>query len=390
MQKLDFVRDTRGFISMVMYNSNPDGKIFIAPKYFPVPESPRIPGSTWKSHETGRVYRRFEYYWDLREKPFGPGQEKIYSIDTNPDHDYEGDLRHLFPAKLSLDPCHGVAMYTIADVDVVKRYNPALFYKAVMDDIPPALGKYARLLELIENTFSPEQVGITGSYLYKLNQDFSDINIVVYDKESTKPLHRLLDEQDALLDKQDVKVPVPTGEGFHWVSGNLPETICNAKELVIGVKKRFIGSIHDKNIPGARMGFWTSNRKDAFVYGKFTMEQAGSAVISGRLTGWEEGMASGRFGIEDLDLIGFSSEPKSAGLQGDSNPGDAMKITHVQVVGQFHRMFLFDENVIAFGLIQKVNHEAAGLSMQQPTWELLVGGREIGGWILPRELVTPR
>lgn len=387
LRKLDFVTDYDGFISMIIYNTHPDDGILIAPKYFP--DNGDNSGK-WFSHDTGRHYNRFEYYWNLKQST--EGQSKVYDIDKNPDHAYATDVFDRFNQNLVLDPCHGVLMYVLPRTSVSRYHDAKAKYREIIDSNPPYVRKFSPFLKKIGDTFDADHVGITGSYLYDLYQDFSDLNFVFYD-DVVDTFRDLLVMEKALLNRQeiDVKMPAPDWQG--WLverkSGKeiLPGLKFKGKRQFMIVKNRFMGSMQDARDPRTRAGFWLANTVDVYPHGTFMKKPLGIAVITGHLSSWVDDMSSGHFRVENVTILGIHHRV-SIDLMNEDSPIDHdiidnlaqnIHISAVQVIGEFCRMFLYDEDFVAYGLVEEITSNYA----PAPTYELLVGGREIGGWIFP-------
>ncbi|MEX2684785.1 MAG: hypothetical protein Q6373_024645 [Candidatus Sigynarchaeota archaeon] len=389
-RKFDFVTDASGYISMLIYNSHPPGSLFIAPKYYP------DPNGTWSSHETQQKYSRFEYYWNLNLKQQSRGKAgRVYEVDKNPLHDYATDVVSKFNQHLVDDPCHGVPMYRLPRDAVVRYWDARMKYQSVVERRPANLDKFASLLKKMGDAFEPSQVGITGSYLYEIYQDFSDINFVVYD-EAASILHDMLMAESGLLKRQDIEITMPSTTWPGWLGDKvdvlelLPaKTRRKGDKAVVPVKNRFIGSIHDPFDKRIRAGFWLGNTTDPHPHGTFKKTKLGIAVITARLSNGEDDLPSGHFHVDDVDLLGFhptlditSKELASiTDANRNTNLTEKMHISAVQVIGEFNRMFLSNESIIAFGLVEEIT--LAG--QEKPVHELLVGGREVGGWIFPRD-----
>ncbi|MBD3187902.1 hypothetical protein GF325_13785 [Candidatus Bathyarchaeota archaeon] len=374
-RKLDFILDDDGFISMIIYNSHPDGRVFIAPKYFPSKHG------NWKSRTTGQVYDRFEYYWDLKNsKNRHDERKKLYSIDDNPLHDYESDVLKIFKGRLETDPCHGVLMYSLDATKITRYCNAKQAYKEIMIERPGRVEKFNRILDCIADTFDPGEVGITGSYLYDLYQDFSDINFVLYDGNVMKRFHDFLLDHECLVDKHEVTIQIPSKNWNGWLER---EDLKAMKELMepraVDYHGRFIGSLHDEKIEDTRAGFWTANTVDVYPYGTFKKEQLGKCLLKAKIREWQEGMASGNFPLENVEILGIDPAIDKMNITEE-------KITSLQIIGQFHRMFLFDEYIYVFGLLQEVKTFSG--KEGEMLLEILVGGREMGGWILPLAILT--
>jgi|SRR5271157_65418 len=395
LRKLDFVTDHDGFISMIIYNTHPDEGIFIAPKYFP---DKGDNSGKWYSHETGRYYNRFEYYWNLKQSTEGQSA-KVYDVDKNPDHVYATDVFDRFNQNLVLDPCHGVYMYVLPRTSVYRYHDAKAKYRDFIESIPTHARKFGPFLKRIGDTFDIDHVGITGSYLYDLYQDFSDLNFVFYD-DVVDAFHDLLVMEKALLNRQeiDVKVPAPDWQG--WLVEQkarkelLPALKFKGKRQFIIVKNRFIGSMQDARDPRTRAGFWLANTVDVYPHGTFTKKPLGIAVITGHVSSWVDDMPSGHYRVDKVTILGIHPRVSIDVMDEDSpidhgNIDDLarnIQISAVQVIGEFCRMFLYDEEFMAFGLLEEITTNDATV----PVHELLVGGREIGGWIFPVSEINPR
>nr|MDO8110435.1 hypothetical protein [Candidatus Sigynarchaeota archaeon] len=392
-RKLDFVTDADGFVSMIIYNSHPGDSVLIAPKYFP------DPAGTWSSHATEQHYSRFEYYWNLI-KPEKGNATKLYDVDKNPLHEYITDVFTRFNKYLVDDPCHGVPMYRLPRASIARYHDAKEKYREYAGAIPGPARKFAPLLRKVNNAFDENKLGITGSYLYDLYQDFSDLNLVFYDS-AVEHFYDFLAMEGGLLTRQDieVKVPPPGWQGWQAGCGDARSFLPRAMKMingktVIAVKSRFVGSIHDASDERTRLGFWISNTADPHDYGRFKKKSLGIAVITGHVTSWVDDMPSGHFQLGNIEILGIypaiSIEPSGTNSVADKKDRegllDKVKISAVQVVGEFNRMFIFDEDVVAFGLVEEI----AVTGKKDPVYELLVGGREIGGWIFPVEPLISR
>jgi hypothetical protein len=391
LRKLDFVTDASGYISMLIYNTHPPGGLLIAPKYYP------DPNGTWTSHATGQRYSRFEYYWNLKQQTKGKSS-RVYEVDKNPLHDYATDVVNRFNQHLATDPCHGVPMYRLPRDTVARYWDAKSRYRDVLDHRPAHLDKFSPFLEKMSDTFGSSQVGITGSYLYDLYQDFSDINFVIYD-DAVSDFHDMLVTEDALLHRQDMEVIFPGPSWPGWLNGSvdvldlLPaSTKQKTGKTIVPVKNRFIGSMHDPADDRTRAGFWLGNTVDPHPHGTFKKVKLGIAVVTGHVTNWTEDLPSGYLRVEGVELLGihpaldFTPKGKADALEPNKTLDLARKvdISAVQVIGEFNRMFITDEDVIAFGLVEEI----AVAGKTTPVHELLVGSREVGGWIFPREEIT--
>jgi hypothetical protein len=391
LRKLDFVTDAIGYISMLIYNTHPPGGLLIAPKYYP------DPNGTWASHATGQRYNRFEYYWNLKQHTKGKSV-RVYDVDKNPLHDYATDVVNRFDQHLSTDPCHGVPMYRLPRDAVVRYWDAKAKYREALEHRPMQLERFSPFLKKMSDTFDQNQVGITGSYLYDLYQDFSDINFVLYD-DAVSIFRDMLIAENALLYRQDVEVTFPGPSWPGWLNDGidvldlLPEnTKHKAGKTVVPVKNRFIGSMHDPADERVRAGFWLANSIDPHPHGTFTKAKLGIVVITGHVASWTDDLPSGHLRLENVKLLGihpaldFTPKGKTDALE-PNKMLDLERIVDtsaVQVIGEFNRMFITDEDVIAFGLVEEIT--VAGKT--KPVHELLVGSREVGGWIFPREEIT--
>nr|MDO8085340.1 hypothetical protein [Candidatus Sigynarchaeum springense] len=393
LRKFDFVTDASGYISMLIYNSHPPGGLLIAPKYYP------DPNGTWSSHTTQQKYSRFEYYWNLSLRQQSKEKaRRVYYVDKNPLHDYATDVVTRFNQHLVDDPCHGVPMYWLPR-DVVTRYWDAEGkYRMVQEHRPAQLEKFASLLKKMSDVFDPGQLGITGSYLYEIYQDFSDINFVVYD-DAAGILHGMLVAENGLLKRQEIEITFPGLKWPGWLGNSvdvldlLPEkTRHKGEKVVVPVKNRFIGSVHDTANERTRAGFWMGNTADPHPHGTFKKTKLGVAMITARLSSGEDDLSSGHFRVEEVELLGIHPElditlekmPDSIEPNRETEMAEHVHISAVQVIGEFSRMFLFNEKIIAFGLVEEIMVDGH----DKPVHELLVGGREIGGWIFPLDEIS--
>jgi len=388
LRKLDFVTDLDGFISMIIYNTHPDKGIFIAPKYFP---DKGDNSGRWYSHDTGRHYNRFEYYWNLKQSNEGQSS-KVYDVDKNPDHSYAIDVFERFNQNLIHDPCLGVPMYVLPITSIARYHDAHAKYREIVNSEPPHVRKFVPFLKKIGDAFDAEHVGITGSYLYDLYQDFSDLNFVFYD-DVVDTFHDLLVMENALLNRQeiDVKFPGPSWQG--WLeepkTGKelLPGLKFKGKREFVIVKNRFMGSMQDPGDHRTRAGFWLANTVDVYPHGSFTKKPLGIAVITAHVSSWLDDMPSSHFHVDNVTILGIHHRVSIEGISEASivdrdiveNLANDIHISAVQVIGEFCRMFLYDEDVIAFGLVEEITTNDSA----EPVHELLVGGREIGGWIFP-------
>lgn len=362
---------------MIIFNTHPPGHLFVSPKYFPSERG------TWEHHATGRRYDRFEYYWNIRRAVDGNGVERVYEVDKNPLHRYDTGVADSFQEHLVHDPCHGVPMYALPVEQVAVHHDARAAYAGILDRRPPSMKRFGWLLDLIASTFDPGDVGLTGSFLYGLHQDFSDVNLVFYDERPVLRFHGFLEEHDGLLPRQEVDVLVPAlhDPSFSWhdeaafadlLPFNPPvgDACIRAR---VAIDRRFVGSVHDPADRQARLGFWLSNTVDPHAHGTFTKRVAGIAMVRCRITSGARGMPSGRFPVDHVEVLctRASEEGDLASL--------ASRTSAVQVIGEFNRMFIFNEDVIVFGLVQEVRING----LATPEVEILVGGREMGGWILP-------
>ncbi|MBN2154007.1 MAG: hypothetical protein JW839_21295, partial [Candidatus Lokiarchaeota archaeon] len=265
-RKLDFVTDASGYISMLIYNTHPPGALLIAPKYF------LDPSGTWASHASGQRYNRFEYYWNLKQQPTGRAS-RVYQVDKDPLHDYVTDVVNQFNQHLAMDECHCIAMYRLPRDAVARYWDAEEKFRKVLERRPTHLDRFASLLKKMDDAFCPGQLGITGSYLYELYQDFSDINFVAYD-DAASTLHELLVAEDALIHRQDIEVAFPGPSWPGWLARSvdvlelLPaRTKRKGGRAVVPVKNRFIGSIHDPADRRTRAGFWLGNTADPHPHG---------------------------------------------------------------------------------------------------------------------------
>lgn len=386
LRKLDYVLDDDGFISMLIYNTHPPGRTFISPKYFPREAGP------WRSQEMGLDYDRFEYYWNLKQNNnVEGGVDRVYKVDKNPVHDYAMSVFSSFNRFVSMDPCHGVPMIALPVEKISRYYDSMDLYKRVNAKRPPHLDKFGHLLDLVRDAFDEDEIGITGSYLYRLYQDFSDLNIVVYDASASQKLFRLLSEHGGILLSQEVPLLVPGTDWVGWrvdPAGSLPRLIQEDKigfsDVQVSIQDRFIGSIHDRNDPEVRAGFWVSNTEDVRPYGTFAMQARGIALIRARIEGWERGMPSGHFDLRNIEILGAHNvlPGGQATYQEELLQEACKRLDALQIIGEFNREFLFDEEIVAFGLVQEISDLENGVV----TAELLVGGRETGGWAIPSDL----
>ncbi len=398
-RKLDYITDKAGFISMVIFNSHPGGHVFIAPKYFPHPDG------TWSSRdprERPKRYHRFEYYWNLKQDGKANGQgmrqgnniERVYEVDKNPQHDYDLNVHDIFNKHLVQDPCHGVPMYCLP-VDEIEQYHDArAFYNDVIASPPAWAARYEKVLGTVRSSIRDEDLGITGSYLYGIYQDFSDLNLVVYNGRALPGFHQVLLDNGGLLGTQEIEVLVPGSMWQGWKDlhnaarwGIVLGTSRGFETKKFHIKDRFIGSIHDPNDNDTRIGFWTVNTRDKFQYGTFTKKVVGTGLIHAAIHRWNEGMASGCFELPGITVLGYEPRGEGAvdGRGGTSHQSTTTpEISRLQIIGEFNRMFLFDEEIAAFGLVQ----ETVIKGRKRPEYELLVGGREFGGWVLPASIFS--
>lgn len=385
-RKLDFVTDASGYIAMLIYNSHPPGELLIAPKYYPDPRG------TWISHDSGQKYNRFEYYWNLKQKNDGESS-RVYEVDKNPLHDYATDVVDRFNQHLAMDPCHGVPMYRLPRGEVARYWDARKKYMDVQARVPASMQKFTPFLKKMADAFEPSQVGITGSYLYDLHQDFSDINFVLYDNAVTT-FRDFLSAEKALVPCQDIEITYPGSSWPGWlgnkndVSRLLPPVVKqDAGKAIVQIKHRFIGSMHDPAHEGTRAGFWMSNSVDPHPHGTFKKVQVGIAVVTGHVASWVDDLPSGHLRLDNVELLGIHPvlDPARCGTidaRGSSiarGLSEKVHVSAVQVIGEFNRMLLADEDIIAYGLVEKIT--IAGQA--KPVHELLVGGREVGGWIFP-------
>ncbi len=391
LRKLDFVTDASGYISMLIYNTHPPGGLLIAPKYYP------DPSGTWTSHVTGQRYSRFEYYWNLKHQTKGKST-RVYEVDKNPLHDYATDVVNRFDQHLATDPCHGVPMYRLPRDAVARYWDAKVKYREALEQRPTHLEKFNPFLKKMSDTFDSDQVGITGSYLYDLYQDFSDINFVIYDG-AVNVFHDMLMAEGALLYRQDVEITFPDPSWPGWLKGSvdvldlLPaNTKQKAGKTIVPVKNRFIGSMHDTVDERTRAGFWLANTADPHPHGTFTKAKLGIAAVTGRLEDWTEDLPSGHLRIKGVNLLGIHpvlditsrGTTKNLDTNKISDRGNRVDISAVQVIGEFNRMFLTSEEIVAFGLVEEITETGKS----KPVHELLVGGREVGGWIFPRDEIN--
>ncbi len=385
--------DASGYISMLIYNTHPPGELLIAPKYYP------DPSGTWSSHATGQKYSRFEYYWNLNLKQQAKMKaERVYDVDKNPLHDYATDVVNRFNQHISDDPCHGVPMYRLPRDAVARYWDAKVKYRDVLEHRPAHLERFAPLLKKMSDAFDPGQLGITGSYLYDLYQDFSDINFVAYD-DAGSTLHDMLVAEKALLYRQDIEIAFPGSTWPGWLAGSvdvldmLPEkTKRKGEKAVVPVKNRFIGSMHVPADDRTRAGFWLGNTVDPHPHGAFRKAKLGIAAITGRLSNGMDDLPSGHLRVEGVELLGIHpaldvTSDRKAGIIEPNSVADLASSVHisaVQVIGEFNRMFLTSESIIAFGLVEEIT--MAG--KEKPVQELLVGGREVGGWIFPLDEIS--
>ena len=366
--KLDYITDKDGFISMVIYNTHPQDGIFISPKYFPHPDG------IWRSRIDGTKYQRFEYYWNLKQKSATRKQKRVYDVDTNPLHDYSTDITAGFDKHLRYDPCYGVSMYLLPEDSIITYHDARARYRQVVMDKPQEFKQFMPILDNIINSFKLEDVGITGSYLYGIYQDFSDLNVVFYGSRPIKNFYNLLRENNALEQEKIIPLELTLPEWEGWINQKYIQEHLTQTE--IDFEDRFIGSIHDPSDPNIRVGFWLADHQDVLDYGTFKKRSKGKILIKADLEGWEEGMASGHFILTNVEILGLDAI-NMEGIIHEKN-------LNLQIVGEFNRMFLFDEEVIIFGLLQEVEIiEKGGGEGVTIQYELLVGSREIGGWVAP-------
>jgi hypothetical protein len=376
---------------MLIYNTHPPGTLLIAPKYYP------DSNGTWESHASGQRYNRFEYYWNLKQQAKGKSA-RVYEVDKNPLHDYATDVVNRFNQHLATDPCHGVPMYQLPRNEIARYWDAKAKYREVQEQRPKHFERFNQLLKKMGDTFDPGQIGITGSYLYDLYQDFSDINFVLYD-DAVNVFHDMLLAERALLYRQDIEITFPGPSWLGWIGGSvdmldlLPDsTRQKAGKIIVPVRNRFIGSIHDPDDEGIRAGFWLGNSVDPHPHGTFKKAKVGIAVVTGHVASWTDDLPSGHLRLENVKLRGIhpvldiTSGEKARNLDAGTIPDltSRVNISAVQVIGEFNRMFLTSEDVVAFGLVEEIS--LAG--KENPVHELLVGGREVGGWIFPREELT--
>ncbi|MFX0099200.1 MAG: hypothetical protein ACFFCS_06425 [Candidatus Hodarchaeota archaeon] len=381
-KKLDYIMDKNGFISMIIYNTHPKDCIFISPKYFPYESGP------WTSRETSNAYERFEYYWNLKPNKGGEGSGKVYEVDKNPLHQYKENVPDLFYLEPKYDPCHGVPMFCLPKDLVLQYYDAAGMYERVVKKPPEELFKYSSLLKIFRDNFSNHEIGITGSYLYGLYQEFSDLNLIIYDSAPIERFHTTLMKNEGLLERQDVSLTLP---GTKW-GGWLEEPLLLESELNISLdtklmnhiftyENRFIGSIHDRSNNDTRLGFWLANTRDILEHGNFKKKVLGVAMVQAKIKDWTSGMPSGNFALDKIKIIGFSPDIRVDNVEKtlDDENISGSKIKSMQIVSEFSRMFLFNEEIIAFGLLQEITI----IRENKSYYELLIGGRELGGWIIP-------
>nr|MDO8118401.1 hypothetical protein [Candidatus Sigynarchaeota archaeon] len=170
-RKLDYVTDGTGTISMVIFNSHPPDCLFVAPKYFPHPQG------TWMSQDGNTRYHRFEYFWNIKNEKItddmNAKNERVYDVDKNPHHEYDMHVREKFGKHLVHDDCHGVSMYCLPVDDVVHHYPARQFYEQAIASAPACLAKFDAVLGTVRGHLHDDELGITGSYLYGIYQDFS-------------------------------------------------------------------------------------------------------------------------------------------------------------------------------------------------------------------------
>ncbi|MHA1791394.1 MAG: hypothetical protein ACTSVI_02040 [Promethearchaeota archaeon] len=366
-RKLDYIMDRSKVISMIIYNTHPENEVFIAPKYFP------DVNGIWESHDNKIKYSRFEYYWNLKRYKDDGRVTKVYDVDDNPLHGYDLRVLDKLQDSIKLDPCHGAYFFQLDKKEIIKYFDASEYFKKVMEDFPPSVKKFEPMLKKVANAFSFDNIGITGSYLYNLYQPFSDLNVVIYDKEPFNRFHDFLSENDALEKEKKMTIKLPRLEIVNDEnSKNITGMIHHGQEQEISLKERFIGSMHDENNEHNRVGFWLTNTEDQFNYGHFQKMQVGEIFLKATISGWEHSMASGNFTLSSVKIIGV----KNAKLLDER---DAWRVDFMQIIGEFNRMFLFDEEVYIHGLLQEVKLKGK----KRPLHEVLVGSREVGGWVLP-------
>ena len=171
----DYLQDKRGNIFQVITSSHPQERVIALLRYVPA-QDPTDPNAIWQP-QSGRI-KGIRYHRQLEAYNVSKARSNVDFVETT------------LPSYVLSDSIYGVPMIAVPRTMIEVYYQPRQRLGEILGSDETELDEFEVAAKHIANALrdhlgiESDQVGITGSILWRAQHRYSDIDIVIYGLEN--------------------------------------------------------------------------------------------------------------------------------------------------------------------------------------------------------------